>query len=542
MKEPLVNSTHRRVVATAVAAVAVLAGVAGNLKASASPTFPGTVPLGARPEWRVPQSWAASPLRSHKHRSPATGKIQHVVIIIQENRTVDNLFNGYCNTHKQCANTVTTATIVPTPPPSQPSPLPTPTTIALSAIPLNEPYDITHAAGEYTQSTDCNSYWQSCKMDEFNWEGGQNPDGTWWGGVGCYSACKKYKAPPYPEIGYVPLSEIKPYTTMANSYVLFDNLFASNIDESFVAHQYLIAGQAGGSPSQGGSAVNLPNYTWGCAGPEPSDQVDTLNLNRTLGPTEPPCFNYTTLGDEIDNAPASQGLSWAYYAPPKSVLGYFWNAYQAIAGICDPVNPSTGTCTGPIFTSHVVSPETTIIKDVANGKLASVTWVVPQSKNSDHPSSRSKTGPAWVASVVNAIGNSQFWSTTAIFVLWDDWGGWYDHVAPPYVDYMGLGLRVPMLAISPYAVAGSITSQCDPSGGYYEFGSILRFAEDDFNLPPMAASDTRAADPANDACVFNFNQSPRPFKKVPAEFSAQYFLHQSLDMAPPPSVHYSLED
>ena len=104
--------------------------------------------------------------------------------------------------------------------------------------------------------------------------------------------------------------------------------------------------------------------------------------------------------------------------------------------------------------------------------------------------------------------------------MWDDWGGWYDHVNPPYLDYMGLGLRVPMLVVSPYAVRGSITSVCDqrkPSGPqYYEFGSILRFAEDDFGLAQMAASDARAADPANDPCVFDFTQSPRPFGKIPA--------------------------
>ena len=532
----------RQPLVAAVAAAALLAGLAGASTASAAPMVTGPVnpaPFlpGTRSEWRVPRNWTASPFRSSSHRSPAAGKIKHIVIVIQENRTVDNLFNGYCNPNKQCANTVTTAPIVPTPSPSDPTPLPT--TAPLSSIPLSEPYDITHQSSEFLQSTNCNSQFIDCAMNMFDWEGGQNKDGTWWGGVGCYSDCAKYKAPPYPEIGYVPAKEIKPYYALANAYVLFDNLFASNLDESFIAHQYLIAGQSGGSPSAGGAAINLPNYTWGCAGPEPSDQVETFTLQRKLGSKEPPCFNYTTLGDEIDNAPTSQGLTWAYYAPPRSQIGYFWSAYQAISHVCGTINPTSLTCTGPIWTAHVFSPETQILTDVPNGKLASVTWVVPVDKNSDHPSSRSKTGPSWVAQVVNAVGKSQFWDSTAIFVLWDDWGGWYDHVAPPYLDYMGLGLRVPMIVISPYSVDGSITSQCDPSSGYYEFGSILRFAEDDFNLPQMAASDARAADPANDPCVFNFKQSPRAFKKIPADYTAQYFLNQPRDMAPPPGIHYS---
>ena len=115
--------------------------------------------------------------------SPATGKIQHVVIVIQENRTGDNLFNGYCAPSGECANTVNVATIVPTPPPNKPSPLPSPTTVPLSAVSLTEPYDITHESTEFTQSTD------NGKMDLFDWEGGQNKNGSWWGGVGCYTAC-----------------------------------------------------------------------------------------------------------------------------------------------------------------------------------------------------------------------------------------------------------------------------------------------------------------------------------------------------------------
>ena len=437
-------------------------------------------------------------LAGHAHRatSPAAGKISHVVIVIQENRTLDNLFNGYCNPGGHCANTVSSATIVPTPPPSEPSPLPTPTTVPLVSVGLEAPYDINHGAAQFVLATDTG------KMDEFNWEGGQNTDGSWWGGVGCPSGCAGYTAPQYPELGYVPPSEIHPYTAIADSYVLFDNFFASNIDASFVAHQFLIAGQAGGTPSGGGSATDVPNGLWGCGG-GPSDLVPTLTLARTYGQRESPCFDYQTLGDELDGA----GLSWAYYAPAPSAPGYIWSAYQAVNHIVN----------GPNWSQHVLSPQSKVIGDVKAGRLAAVTWVVPTPGNSDHPGLKSKKGPAWVASVVNAIGKSAFWKSTAVFVLWDDWGGWYDHVNPPTLDYMGLGLRVPLLVVSPYALAGSITSTCDPSGGApYEFGSVLRFTEDLYGLSQLAASDTRAPDPAYDSCVFNFSQQPRKFKSIPA--------------------------
>ena len=94
------------------------------------------------------------------------------------------------------------------------------------------------------------------------------------------------------------------------------------------------------------------------------------------------------------------------------------------------------------------------------------------------PAALPNTGPDWVASLVNAVGESKYWSSSAIFIFWDDYGGWYDHVAPAMVDYDGLGFRVPMLIISPYAKKGYI------SNVQYEHGSILRFVEDQFGLAP----------------------------------------------------------
>lgn len=144
--------------------------------------------------------------------------------------------------------------------------------------------------------------------------------------------------------------------------------------------------------------------------------------------------------------------------------------------------------------------------------------------NSDHPQSLSNTGPMWVASVVNAIGQSQFWDSTAIFILWDDASGFFDPEPPPYVDFDGLGFRLPLLIVSPYAKKGYV------SHVQYEHGSILRFVEDIFGLPRLSASDTRANSPASDS--FDFNKPPRKFRVIPSALGKEYFLHQPLDTRP----------
>ncbi len=137
----------------------------------------------------------------------------------------------------------------------------------------------------------------------------------------------------------------------------------------------------------------------------------------------------------------------------------------------------------------------------------------------------SKIGPEWVASVVNAVGESKFWDSTAIFVMWDEWGGWYDHVAPPHVDYDGLGFRVPLLDHLALRQKGHV------SHVQYEHGSILRFVEDKFGLPRLAASDKRANSPALDC--FEFTKPPRTFVPIKTKFSKQYFLNEPLDPRPP---------
>jgi phospholipase C len=125
-------------------------------------------------------------------------------------------------------------------------------------------------------------------------------------------------------------------------------------------------------------------------------------------------------------------------------------------------------------------------------------------------------GPAWVASLVNAVGSSAYWKSTAIFVMWDDWGGYFDPMQPVPKDYDGLGFRVPLVMISPYAKRGYVTHV------QYETSSVLRFIEDTFGLPPLAASDARANDPAKDA--FDYRQMPRKFKAFAGAKPSAYWI------------------
>jgi phospholipase C len=126
--------------------------------------------------------------------------------------------------------------------------------------------------------------------------------------------------------------------------------------------------------------------------------------------------------------------------------------------------------------------------------------------------------------VVNAIGASKYWNTSAIIVTWDDWGGFYDNAAPPQLDYRGLGIRVPCLIISPYAKRGHV------SHVQYEYGSILRFIEEVNGIPPgsigptsLGYTDARA-NSLDDA--FDFTQKPRKFSNIPSKYPSEYFLRQ----------------
>ncbi len=139
--------------------------------------------------------------------------------------------------------------------------------------------------------------------------------------------------------------------------------------------------------------------------------------SETAQPPQYPCFEHPTLTDLLD----TQGLTWRYYAPSP---GSIWTGPDAIEHICQQQTINgVLTCKGPIWTANVIIPQTQVLTDIANGQLAQVSWVIPNGMSSDHALANDGSGPAWVASIVNAIGNSAYWANTAIIITWDDWGG-----------------------------------------------------------------------------------------------------------------------
>ncbi|MGA8533993.1 MAG: alkaline phosphatase family protein [Candidatus Tumulicola sp.] len=421
---------------------------------------------------RSPSADAALPLVAGAGgASAAAGKIQHVIIVVQENRSLDNLFQGYPG-----ADTVSIGKMK------------SGKTIALKPISLATKYDIDHSATAMFAACDGDAKMPgtNCKMDGFAGE-------------------QLLGGPRNGQYVFVPHGESKPYFDMGHEWVLADHMFQSHLDESFVSHQYIIAAQAQ-------SSVNLPFLPeWGCEGGK-KNFVETIRKDRSYGNPQQACFDYTTLGDELDNA----GLSWRFYTSKIADPGDgVWSGYQAIRHIRF----------GPDWKKDVITPQKRFLRDVAGGTLANVTWITPTCEESDHVNCGGGLGPSWVTSVVNAVGTSRFWNTTAIFVMWDDWGGLYDHVAPAHVDDDGLGFRVPLLVISPYAKRDYV------SHVRYEHGSILKFAEDVFGLARLAASDTRANSPAADC--FDFSQPPRTFVPIRAPEGPAFFLNRRDDLRQP---------
>jgi phospholipase C len=183
--------------------------------------------------------------------------------------------------------------------------------------------------------------------------------------------------------------------------------------------------------------------------------------------------------------------------------------------------PNATICTGSDWTNNVVLQQTQVLTDIASGNLAAVSWVIPNGQSSDHAGGNNSAGPSWVASVVNAIGNSPYWSNTAIFIAWDDWGGWYDHVAPPIKNSYEYGFRVPLIVVSPYAKAAYVSHVT------HHFGSILKYVEETFSLSSLGYADADADDFSD---CFDYNQTPLTFHTIAAPMDAQHFLE---DTTPP---------
>ena len=406
--------------------------------------------------------------------------VQHIVLMIQENRSFDDFFATYPG-----ADGATTGK-----------------THKGKTIPLRKrtlgALDINHVYQSYT--TDCDLKGGVCQMDGFDLSKiSQTPIGTY----------------PYQ---YANPDQIKPYWTIASQYVLADHMFQTQGSGSFTAHQDLIAGATRLNDHE--SVIDTPSSSqeWGCdakAGTVTSLITTQLQFEFDKGPF--PCFTYPTgtLRDLLD----AKGVSWRLYSPPhkgNTGGGAIWNAFDAIDVVRN----------GPEWKTNISVPETNIYNDITNGTLAQMSWVIPSEVDSDHPHKPqgTYTGPEWIASVVNAIGNSPYWDSTTIIIVWDDWGGFYDHVPPPFFDKQGgLGFRVPMLVVSPYVNAGKVNHTV------FEFGSILKYVEETFKLGSLNTTDKRAKTMTP---MFHYSQQPRAFQTIPSDHSKAYFLSRPPDYDP----------
>jgi phospholipase C len=287
---------------------------------------------------------------------------------------------------------------------------------------------------------------------------------------------------------------------------------------SFTAHLTLIAGTADLTPQL--SEADVPTSSpWGCDA-APGTTTSTVNTSRTVTGGGPfPCFDqFRTMADTLDAA----NLSWKYYAPAIGKdPGDIFSSFDSIKRIRY----------GPEWKHNISTPPTKVLADAAAGKLPAVSWVVPDYLWSDHPSAGTPYGPSWVTAVVNAIGSSPDWKSTAIVVVWDDWGGWFDPAPPPQVDFRGLGIRVGCLIISPYV-------RPHVSHTTYEFGSILKFVEQTYGLPALGKvsdgyTDARATSILDS---FDFTQKPRKYHTIPAPYPPSFFTGHAASLHAPDDV------
>jgi phospholipase C len=287
---------------------------------------------------------------------------------------------------------------------------------------------------------------------------------------------------------------------LANEFVLSDNFFASAQGSSFPNHLYAIAATSGGAHDKPNQDPQLLHQrlrqgyakSWGCDAPEGA-YVEVVDAEGEIERVDP-CFDFLTEGDLLREA----GIPWAFYGATNQQYGYIWSAYSAIRRYRE----------DPEAWAKYVRPVDRILEDIEQDVLPPVTWVTPRGEESDHPGGNKWChGYNWTTEVINALMRSPSWDETAIFLTWDDYGGYYDHVPPPQVDDFGFGMRVPLLTISPYAKRGAI------DGRVGEFSSILRFIEDNWGLTQLTHRDRDAKNLSHN---FDFEQQPRdPLPDMP---------------------------
>lgn len=396
----------------------------------------------------------------------ATTPIEHVIIVLQENRTFDNIFHGYPG-----ANTATYGVDSGG------------KHVALHQAHLMTPWDPAHGFEDWQVEYDNGG------MNGFDHE--QLDGGT----------------APYKDFAYTyaQQSDVQPYWDLAKEGVIGDNTFADHRSQSYAGHLYPIAGAAGpiSASLPGWYVADNPETGGSCAEPGQGEAVNIQTGSTSKQYTS--CFDFQTLGDLLD----AKHVSWKYYVDSADKDGQV-SGYASIKHDYE----------GPAW-SNVATPETTIFQDLQDGTLPAVSWVIGTYANSDHAGQYvpSSNGPTWVTSVFNKVGASKYWKNTAVILIYDDWGGWYDHVKPVTWNKYEPGFRLPFVVVSPYAKRGYV------SHAVHYTSSILHFVEKDFGLGSLGVTDAKS-DALDD--VFDFTQAPLGYVPVKAAGTFEQLFESNL--------------
>jgi len=390
-------------------------------------------------------------------------KIQHVIIIMQENRSFDSYFGVYPG-----AAGIPMQGGVPTV--CVPDPM-TGKCVAPFVDHLDQNPGAPHTATDSLADID------GGKMDGFI--------------ADAETRCKPgHKCTADEVMGYHVRSDIPNYWAYAKNFVLDEHMFESVASWSFTSHLAMVSAWAAKCPN--------PANPMSCTS-------DLMPRDRTTTVPEP--FAWTDLTWLLH----AHHISWGYYldhgAQSTTNPNGVPKLWDVMPGFTD-VNQDNQ--------EGNVQPLTSFFSQAGAGTLPAVSWIVPDQQDSEHPNALVSTGQAYVTRIINAVMSSSDWNSSAIFLAWDDWGGFYDNVVPPSVDSLGYGIRVPALVISPYAQRGYI----DPQTLSYD--AYLRFIEDDFlggarlnpgtDGRPDPRPDVRESLPILGNLVndFNFSQSPLP--------------------------------
>jgi len=396
--------------------------------------------------------------------------IKHIVFIIKENRTFDHFFGSYPGADGATEGLTLDGEVVPLRP-----------GLDVMSAPL------THGFWSGLFAVD------GGRMDGFDTiVGGENLDG--------YAMFDREGIPNY--------------WAYADRFVLADAFFTSEYGPTFPEHLYTVAAQSYGimdnkaqtAPSPGRYCDDPQGYT--PAFPQDlteaelreiiedenrivDDHPDAMREIRSYLMSIRACLDIPTLPDRLSAA----GVSWKFYSDPVFPIGDIMRAIRHVR-----------------YTDlwkNVVRSES-FLDDIDNGDLARVSWVNPPAPYNEHPilPHRAQSvcaGENWTVAVMNALQRSKYWRSTAVVVIWDDFGGFYDHVNPPQYDIMGLGPRTPALIMSPWTKKGRLPEGGTIDSHTYEFSSVLKFIEEIYDIDPLTERDGQA-DPLTGS--FDFDSPP----------------------------------